>query len=198
MKRLERTGDPLEAVLAVIAGRQAALWTALPGIVQSFSPTAMTAVVQPAVQGQLQARDGSWRSVNLPLLTDVPVVYPGGGGFTLTFPVSAGDECLVIFASRCIDGWWAYGGVQVQPDVRMHDLSDGFALVGPRSTPRVLAGISAGVQLRADDASVSIEMLAGAVNIIAPAGVYMNGIRVDETHVHGGVETGGGTTGPVT
>ena len=33
------------------------------------------------------------------------MVFPGGGGFALTFPVAAGDECLVVFASRCIDDY---------------------------------------------------------------------------------------------
>lgn len=49
--------------------------------------------------------------MDLPILPDVPVVFPGGGGFALTFPVAAGDECLVVFASRCIDAWWQSGGV---------------------------------------------------------------------------------------
>ena len=65
----------------------------------------------------------------------MPVVFPGGGGFALTFPVAAGDECLVVFASRCIDAWWQSGGVGEPMEPRMHDLSDGFALIGVRSQP---------------------------------------------------------------
>ena len=66
------------------------------------------------------------------------MVFPGGGGWSITFPVSKGDEALVVFASRCIDDWWQSGGVGIQPDLRMHDLSDGFAIIGPRSQPRKL------------------------------------------------------------
>ncbi|MFW8450019.1 Gp138 family membrane-puncturing spike protein, partial [Klebsiella pneumoniae] len=69
---------------------------------------------------------GAQVSVNLPLLVDVPVVFPRGGGCTLTFPVKPGDECLVIFADRCIDFWWQSGGIQEPVDERMHDLSDAF------------------------------------------------------------------------
>src|SRR6185312_6111128 len=31
----------------------------------------------------------------LPLLTDVPLIWPQGGGWNLTCPVQAGDECVV-------------------------------------------------------------------------------------------------------
>jgi hypothetical protein len=139
-------------------------------------------------------------------------VFPGGGGYTLTFPIAAGDEALVVFSAKCIDAWWAYGGVQVQPELRMHDLSDGFALVGVRSTPRVLSGVSANsAQLRSDNGTAYVELAAGGVvNIVAPGGLNIhantaitgtltdNAKNVGSTHTHGGVTTGGGTTGAPT
>ncbi|WP_302441547.1 Gp138 family membrane-puncturing spike protein, partial [Bilophila wadsworthia] len=130
MDRRERWAEPVEALRAALDGRQAEMWTALPGIVQSFDPAAMTVSVQPAVAGRISDEAGKAASVDLPILPDVPVVFPGGGGFALTFPVAAGDECLVVFASRCIDAWWQSGGVGEPMEPRMHDLSDGFALVG--------------------------------------------------------------------
>jgi hypothetical protein len=84
--------------------------TALPGVVAGFDPVAMTVSVQPAIKGRVTSPDGSTRSVALPLLVDVPVFFPRGGGFTLTFPVKSGDECLVVFSSRCMDAWWQSGG----------------------------------------------------------------------------------------
>ena len=151
--RRERQDDPVESQRAALDGRQAEIWTALPGIVQSFDPVAMTVTVQPAVAGRVTDETGKTSSVNMPLLPDVPVVFPGGGGFTLTFPVASGDECLVVFASRCIDAWWQSGGIGEPMEPRMHDLSDGFALVGVRSQARRLSPAvdSGNVQLRSDD-----------------------------------------------
>ena len=137
-----RWAEPVEALRAALDGRQAEMWTALPGIVQSFDPAAMTVSVQPAVAGRISDEAGKAASVDLPILPDVPVVFPGGGGFALTFPVAAGDECLVVFASRCIDAWWQSGGVGEPMEPRMHDLSDGFALVGVRSQPHRLSPVS--------------------------------------------------------
>ncbi len=161
MDRRERQDDPVEAQRAAMDGQQAQMWTALPGIVQAFDAAAMTVSVQPAVAGQILNETGQARDVNLPLLVDVPVVFPAGGGFTLTFPVAAGDECLVVFASRCIDGWWQSGGIGAQLDKRMHDLSDGFALVGPRSQARKLdpAVDTANVQLRSDDGQAHVTIM---------------------------------------
>lgn len=161
MDRRERANDPVEAQRAALDGKQAEMWTALPGIVESFDPDAMTVCVQPSIKGQVQDEGGNASSVDLPLLTDVPVVFPCGGGFTLTHPIKPGDECLVIFASRCIDGWWQSGGVGGTPDERMHDLSDGIAIVGPRSQPRKLvpAVDADNVQLRTDDGQAHITMM---------------------------------------
>ena len=161
MDRRERTDDPIEATRAALDGRQAEIWTALPGIVEGFDPVAMTVSVQPAVQGSVQDERGEAQNVNLPLLVDVPVIFPCGGGFTLTHPIKGGDECLVIFSSRCMDGWWQGGEVSPPPDARMHDLSDGIAIVGPRSqagklNPPVDAD---NVQLRTDDGKAHVTMM---------------------------------------
>lgn len=157
MDRRERIPDPLEALRAAMDGRLAEVWTALPGIVQSFDPQAMTVAVQPSVKGVLTASDGTTRTVPLPLLVDVPVVFPSGGGFTLTFPVREGDECLAVLASRCIDAWWQSGGVQEPLEPRMHNLSDAFAFVGPFSQPRTLPDVSTeDVELRTDDGQAHV------------------------------------------
>lgn len=155
----ERLDDPQVAIRTAIMGEITGLWTSLPGIIQSFNADAVTAVVQPAIQGVVTAYDGSTSGVNLPLLLDCPVVFPRGGGATLTFPVKAGDECLVVFASRCIDAWWQSGGVQLPMEMRMHDLSDGFVFVGPQSQAKKISGISTtAVQLRSDDGAAFVEV----------------------------------------
>ncbi len=161
MDRRERVNDPVETLRAAMDGRQAEMWTAMPGIVQSFDPKAMTVTVQPAVKGEFLDERGKAKAVDLPLLQDVPVCFPCGGGFTLTHPIKEGDEALVVFGSRCIDGWWQNGDIGGRPDERMHDLSDGFAIVGPHSQPRVLDPEvdKDNVQLRTDDGEAHITMM---------------------------------------
>lgn len=181
--RREFIDDPTEALRVAFEGMQASMWTALPGIIESFDPAKMTVRVQPAIKARVFSSDGNpplpgavfdaddWWTIPLPILVDVPVVFPGGGGFTMTFPIAPGDEAVVVFASRSIDNWWYQGGIQPQSLLAMHDLSDGFAFVGVRSQPRKLspAVSTNSVAIRSDDNSVHIKVASGEVEIIAPA-----------------------------
>ncbi|CAJ0719372.1 hypothetical protein LMG6871_02822 [Ralstonia edaphis] len=161
----------------------------MPGIIQSFNAGAVTATVQLAIKGIVHAPDGSAQFVNLPLLVDVPVHFPRGGGCTLTFPVAKDDECLVVFAARCIDGWWQSGGVQAPMDPRVHDLSDGFAFVGFFSQATKIGGIStASAQLRSNDGATYIDLnpatkkvkivAPGGFDVIAPLSTFSAGVTI--------------------
>ncbi len=184
MDHRQRWDDPEEMLRVAWGGFASGLWTALPGLIQSFNATALTAVVQPAIQGIVQQQDGSTQAVNLPLLLDVPVLFPRGGNCTLTFPIAAGDECLVVFSSRCIDAHWQNGGVGVPMEPRMHDLSDGFALLGHFSQKTKIANVStATTQLRSNDGSTYVELNAASqlVNIVAPGGLNITAPTVAVT-----------------
>lgn len=194
------------------------LRVALPGIIQSFDPETVTCVVQPAVKGYESDDAGKKSSLSLPLLVDVPIIFPRGGGVTLTFPVKAGDECLLVFADRCIDFWWQNGGVQESVDSRMHDLSDAFAIVGAQSQAQKISGISTSTaQLRTDDGAAFIELDPGshAVNVTTPGKltasaqggteinspeIVLNGNVTINGNLSQGMGAGGGTAtmlGPV-
>ena len=178
MDRAERYNNEHITLLKAMQGMQAGLWTAMPGKILSFNPLLMTCEVQLTIQSEIKNQvTGQSKWVTIAPLLDCPVIFPGGGGCTLTFTPSPGDECLVVFASRCIDSWWQNGEVSTQFIKRMHDLSDGFVICGPRSMPNVLGSISPNMQLRTDDGETYIEINPNthAVNIIAPGGVTITG-----------------------
>lgn len=183
MDQREQSGDHMEALQAMLDGRQARIWTSMPGIIQSFNAEKMTCEVQPTLMGLQTKPDGSQVAVRMPLCVDCPIVFPSGGGFTLTFYPAQGDECLLIFASRCIDAWWQSGGVQKQQEFRLHDLSDGFVIPGPRSVPRALANIKQNaVQLRSDDGLTYMEINSDQkFKVVAPGGIDLNGLTIDST-----------------
>ncbi|MDE2403042.1 MAG: hypothetical protein KGL90_15405 [Burkholderiales bacterium] len=207
MDHRERWGDPEEALRMAMGGHQAQMWTALPGLVVSFDASSMTAVIQPAIGGVQTDQSGERQATTLPLLADVPVVFPRGGGCTLTFPVTAGDECLVVFSSRPIDSWWQSGGVQRPADARMHSLADGFALVGPMSKAKAISAVSTSkVQLRTDDglAVIEIDPASHAMAFTAPGGMTINApTLVINAALSQGAAMGGGSSassliGPLT
>lgn len=139
MNRLENTDDLAVALLEALDGRQALIWTAMPATVIDFNPDARTASLQVTVQALATNQNGVETWLDLPPLLDCPVLFPGGKGLSLTFPLDPGDEVLVLFASRCIDNWWQSGGIQRQAELRMHDLSDGFCFPQPLSLPNATA-----------------------------------------------------------
>lgn len=212
MDRRERSGDSLAALLVAQESWSNDLRVAMPGIIQSFDASKCTAVIQPAIRAQVTAEDGTTKWVDYPLLLDCPVVFPRGGGFVLTFPIKAGDECAVIIADRCIDAWWQSGGTQNQVELRMHDLSDAFCLPGPRSVPNVEGGISTtDVQLRSVDgtahvsikANKDVDVLTPGTALVTAATATLNAsVQANITapiialtgrvQIHGSVETDGG------
>lgn len=186
MLQSERSADHEEALRIALDGHQAGIWTALPAIIQTFDPGKLTCTAQPAIKGLVRAKDGSTSWVSLPLLVDVPVCFPRGGGCTLTFPVSQGDEALIVFSSRCIDSWWQSGGIQVQAELRMHDLSDGFAIPGPFSQATKISGFSTtATQLRSNDGTTYVELNPSGkvVNVVAPGGMTITAPTVTITGI---------------
>ncbi|MBW5405977.1 Gp138 family membrane-puncturing spike protein [Morganella morganii] len=161
----------------------------------------------------------------IPRLVDVPVGFYRGGGFCVTVPVKAGDEGLVIFAERCIDGWYASGQQSVPLDTRFHDYSDAFFLPQGSSQPNRIPDYSAdSLSMQTDDGSTFIRIKPGKIimrgdiehtgnrmqqgnslvngnhsvkgNSESSGGtIKHNGKDIGDTHTHSGVETGGGNTG---
>lgn len=80
-----------------------------------------------------------------PQLLACPMVTLYGGHVGVVMPVAVGDECLVIFSDRCLDSWFKTGQPTPLPNFRMHDIGDGFALIGLSSLgKKILTPIAAG------------------------------------------------------
>lgn len=69
----------------------------------------------------------------LPEFIEVPPLFLYGGETYEAYPIAVDDYALVLIAERCFDRW--YDGADFEPpaEMRMHDYSDGFALVAPKN-----------------------------------------------------------------
>jgi hypothetical protein len=138
---------------------------AAPGIIQKFDAAKQTVEVKIAIRERINDA-GAMKDVEIPKLVDVPIIHPRSGGFALTLPISVGDECLVVFGDSCMDAWWQSGKVQNPMEKRRHDLSDGFAIIGVGSQPKVLSNYSSNsAQLRNAAGDVMVEVKGDVVNI---------------------------------
>ena len=100
--------------------------TALPGAIISYDYTLQKASIQPLLNKSWA--DGT--TTVMPVLENVPVIFPRSGGASLTFPVVQGDPCLLLFIERSIDQWLTQGGQVTPQDPRKFDLSDAVAIMG--------------------------------------------------------------------
>lgn len=145
-----------------IANRIKDLHTSMPGIIESFDPETQTASVQPAIRRIFVRREGTDEILvpeDLSILINVPVQFPRGGGFSLTFPVKKGDECLIVFAERAIDRWHKFGGVRDPNARRFHSLSDATVFVGISSLPNKVPNYDGtNTQLKKDDGTAVISV----------------------------------------
>lgn len=138
---------------------KAGFWVTLPCIVVSYDSDKVTITAQPTIRIPMRKEDGTISMEEIPVLQDVPVMFTRGGGCVITHPIKKDDECLVVFADRCIDLWWQNGGIQNPFDNRKHDLSDGFALFAPQSQPNRVKNISTeALQIRTENGEAFIEL----------------------------------------
>lgn len=173
MDQREKINDGEESLRAAITGLIWEIKTCFPVEVVSWDPVSNTVSAQPVLPSRVEQTDGTylWPVPN-PMI-HCPVVFMGGGGWTATFPLKKGNEALAIFSARSIDEWLQAGGVQSRrADLRAFSISDGFILVGPRSTPNLLTNINTeGMELRSDDGLTKITLTPGAVAIDGPTAI---------------------------
>lgn len=55
--------------------------------------------------------------VSIPVIDNVPVIFPSSGAFSLLFPVKPGDGCLILF-SECSIGNFLNSTIEVDPEDR--------------------------------------------------------------------------------
>ena len=162
MNYAQTLATPETATDHQIQQNQLNLHTALPAKVVSFDPAKQT--VSLAIQIKMQLVDGS--GADIPPLLDVPVSFPRGGGFAVTFPLKAGDEGIAIFSERCIDGWWQNGSASTPLDFRLHDLSDAMFIPGICSVPKAIGGFfTDGLSMQTLDGSTYIRIQNGSILI---------------------------------
>lgn len=124
------------------------LHTGLPGRVESFDSARGTVDVLPLLKRVYQDPDDASevKEFELPVIPDVPIVYPAGGGWSITFPLEPGDLVYISFAERSLDRWKAAdAGSTVDPQlVSLHPLDGAVAIPALRPPTDKLSGLDRG------------------------------------------------------
>lgn len=164
------------------------LGTSIAGHIIAFDVNTQLAQVQIGVS----SRDRKGSEIIPDPIIECPVHFSGGGGWSFEHKLVSGDEGLIIFSQRCLDGWIQTGGVANNPIARFHDKQDACFIPGVRSKPNAIKDFkNNGIRLRNADASVyhwlkddgSIESVnsAGYIKLLSSGIVDINGFLVQPT-----------------
>lgn len=137
----------------------------LPAVVISYDATTQTAQVQPLLTLPVVDTNGNVSNESRPVINDVPVLFPSGGGYRLIFPVEAGDLVTLIMADQSLDIWKAKGTETDPIDLRTHDLSDAVAIpaLGPKNAPWTVPG--SGAAYLGKDGGIQLELTATEIHL---------------------------------
>jgi len=115
----------------------------------------------------------------LPIIPNVIVQMPMGGGWSIKMPIKKGDSGLLIFSDRSLDNWFVNGGIVDPADTRHHNLNDAIFIPGlvPQSqqtkdetSDMVLANGASQLRIQADGKfqikNQAQELIANLVNLV--------------------------------
>lgn len=105
---------------------------AIPARVESYDPTTQRCSAQPLIRRAYADESGERVAERLPVVNEVPVVFPGAGSYSITWPLAKGDTVLLIFSQASIDKWLSRGDDVDPLDDRRHSLNDAVAIPGLR------------------------------------------------------------------
>jgi hypothetical protein len=136
--------DLREAIDLVLADFRMDIHTSFPARVLSYDAPGQTVDVQPALMREGTADDGGVAFDALPVLYNVPLQWPRGGGFALTFPIDVGDWVHVHCAEQSTLAWRRRGIAPCTPGLTdPHGLNGCVAVPGWYPDREKLSGVNA-------------------------------------------------------
>ncbi len=99
--------------------------TVIPGVIEKYDGKRI-GNVKPQIQKKLA--DGTY--LELPVIEEVPIIFPGATDFGMTWPLQKGDPVMLHFAERSIEEWLNDGGEAKPEDARRFSLTDAIAIPG--------------------------------------------------------------------
>lgn len=137
---------------------QITLNTCYPGKIVSFDPATQLASVEIARELYYADYESLYTEYDNPQLIDVPVHFPQCGGYSLTFPIKVGDNCLIFYSQRGHSHWLYKDankigkfstGIPKAEYFRAHNINDALCIVGFNPVPRAIPNFSStDVELR--------------------------------------------------
>lgn len=134
-----------EGLLAALIEQQSReLLFALPGRIESYDAGKQRASIRLQLQYYVPDGLGGRVAKEHPVLSNVPIAFPQGGGFFCSFPLAQGDPVTVVFCDVPIGAWLQKGSVCEPGAEDRHTTAGAIALpAGPQPSKSPLQSADA-------------------------------------------------------
>lgn len=109
--------------------------TAIPAFIESYDQEMRTVEVSIPISDFKRGDDGSENEEDWPKLPDVPVLFPGGGDFNMSWPLKNGDPVLLVFCQRDLIRWLVSDGKEPHSPELSEVMGANGAICIPRLYP---------------------------------------------------------------
>jgi hypothetical protein len=117
-----------ELIRSALDSRLLDVHTSLPGRVKAYDAATQTADIEIVVNRAEADSKGRTVSEVFPVIPNVPIAWARGGGYSMQFPLSAGDHVWLLFSEASTAQWRVSGEVSDPGDLERHGLSYPIAL----------------------------------------------------------------------
>lgn len=141
--------------------------TSIPAIVNAFDPATQTVSATPAIRAKYVSPEGEVSYLSYPMITNIPLAITRGAGVRITYPVTVGKPCTLIFSQRSIDNF-ILEGAEANPvegtnpltsAIRCMDLTDAMCFPGVLTTKDTVQNYSTNaIEIRSDDGKVAVSV----------------------------------------
>ena len=145
------------------------LYVCIPGIIDSYNPTTKRATVHPAIN--LQDTEGT--TTQQSSIANVPVVWPGGGGFSLLSPLPSGSPVSIFFSQRGITQFKEVF-TEADPGSGLFAKEDAF-IIPSFGALSVTPASTTGIVLQSEDGVDFVSIEDGLIEIKTDGNVEING-----------------------
>lgn len=183
-----------EAIVSHVKRLEANLYTTLPAKVEKVYEIEGATVLD--VTPLINKVDNQGFTSEEGILSEIPIVWPSGGGFRFITPITKGDNVLLHFSMKSISGWKnSDGSSPVTPsEARKHDINDAFAVPCIYPTKKGFTAPTDALSIGSDDVEIRItkdgviELGKGATEAILKGDAFKSYLDAElakiKTHTH--------------
>lgn len=166
--------------------------TSIPGIIDSFDTATNTVSATPGIKAKyIDPETGDVSYIQFPTITNIPLAIARGSGVRLTYPVTPGNPCTLIFSQRSIDNFILEGAIANPVEgnnpmtsiIRCMDLTDAMCFPGIITSKDPVSDYATdAIEIRSDDGKVKVSVKQDSLTLKQDsATISISGGNIDMT-----------------